>query len=125
MFNCCYLCYKHFKCWFVECILCELWSLMQCLLLEAGWSVESVLNDTRKLNILEDTIKLHILPPAQPLDALWTASFFTAGVQVPTMGFHSLSADKNEGFTSLVGPQNTVTLQDGEKEFCKASLQFT
>lgn len=91
-----------------------------------GWTVESILASETQRQILQETINLHILPPVQPLNALWTSPFFLSGTKIPTAaeGLPPLSVFRIGDSVVLAGLHNTVELVEGDHEFCKGFIHI-
>lgn len=67
---------------------------------------------------------LHILPPVEPILALWTTPFFQTGTAIPTS---SQSVPTIYGYmdsisTGVSGDLNTVSIVNGNQEFCKVCI---
>ncbi|GMH37117.1 hypothetical protein BSKO_04990 [Bryopsis sp. KO-2023] len=94
---------------------------------QKGWTWASVEAEASQRDEMERMLSLHVLPPVQPMDSVWTTPFFLEGVVVPSLSQdHPLVAGRNPttGQATLSGPVNTVTVLEGDKEFCKGFIHI-
>lgn len=75
--------------------------------------------------MLEALLKLHILPPVEPLNAVWTTPFFVDGEYLETLeGRHLAVSTKPDAVVISNGGKNKAHLLAGDKETCKGYIHL-
>lgn len=86
----------------------------------SGLSLRGLQRNSPQLAMLEALLKLHILPPVEPLNAVWTTPFFVDGEYLETLeGRHLAVSTKPDAVVISNGGKNKAHLLAGDKETCK------